>query len=134
MQKGFTLVEIILVFVIIAIVSSIGTMVFTSVVGSQQAAAVRSDARIVVEAVNSFNVLLPNSSTHRIDGFGDLSFDAVGRLDLNTDGTDALISQDLTVAINPDNISTVTYWIGLEPDTDNPGFVIFVLLDTPNYP
>jgi len=130
-QKGFTLIEVILVVVIVVIIGSIGTTMLNNMMNQQRQTATRIEAQIVVEAVNSFNILLPPTHNRRIDTVAGLHFDNYGRIDLNTTHIDgALIAQDLSVTITPRSVPEIIHWIGIENDPFD-GISFLVLLDTP---
>ena len=104
LNKGFTLVELIVVIAIIAVLSVVAVVAYSNI--SQQAsdAAVASDANTVIRALNTYNALVIKD---RIEGLTGSEADLKALQGLALNAKDSGVDMQLGVTITAERLAEV---------------------------
>ena len=101
-NKGFTLVELIVVIAIIAVLSVIAVVAYTNISSQAETAAIGSDANTVIRALNTYNALTTGTP---ITTAGGVTVAALQTLALTAE--DDGVTMQLGVTITADRLADV---------------------------
>ena len=125
LNKGFTLVELIVVIAIIAVLSVVAVVAYSNISSQAEEAAIRSDANTVIRALNTYNALTssgtPISNTTTIDSA------LLQSLKLDVGSGDS-IDMQLGVTIDGDRLTAVMGVILYDDATTGGGSNMWILI------